>query len=38
MATTYDVRIWKTEVYRGCADNDLLRALVGGGRPWKRAV
>jgi hypothetical protein len=32
METTFNVRIWKTRVYKGHAEHDVLRPVDGGGQ------
>jgi site-specific recombinase XerD len=35
MQTTYDVRIWKTEIYKGSRTTTYSVRWSAGGRPWK---
>lgn len=35
MQTTYDVRIWKTEIYKGARTTTYSVRWRAGGRPWK---
>lgn len=35
MQTTYDVRVWKTEIYKGSRTTTYSVRWSAGGRPWK---